>query len=143
MIKPRKKLRTSTKRVMETNISLKAGTASGTVLSILPNILSEDIVKTIILAALGATVSFTVSLLLKWLTKSKNKQSSFRVVTFTGLTKEAQSLDQAFFIYCNSGIKLLSAYRLLGLCFREIAFPFVPEALVLQYALHVARALPS
>ena len=73
MIKPRKKLRTSTKRVMETNISLKAGTASGTVLSILPNILSEDIVKTIILAALGANVSFTVSLLLKWLTKSKNK----------------------------------------------------------------------
>jgi hypothetical protein len=33
---------------METNISLKSGTASGTVLSILPNILSEDIVKTII-----------------------------------------------------------------------------------------------
>ena len=73
MIKPRKKLRTSAKRVMETNISLKAGTASGTVLSILPNILSEDIVKTIILSALGATVSFTVSLSLKWLTKSKNK----------------------------------------------------------------------
>jgi len=58
---------------METNISLKAGTASGTVLSILPNILSEDIVKTIILASLGAIVSFTVSLLLKWLSKSKNK----------------------------------------------------------------------
>ena len=58
---------------METNISLKAGTASGTILSILPNILSADIVKTIILAALGATVSFTVSLSLKWLTKSKNK----------------------------------------------------------------------
>ena len=58
---------------METNISLKAGTASGTVLCILPYILSEDVVKTIILAALGASVSFTVSLLLKCLTKSKNK----------------------------------------------------------------------
>ena len=73
MIKQRKKLKTSTKHVMETNISLKAGTASGTVLSILPNIFSEDVVKTIILAALGASVSFTVSLLLKCLTKSKNK----------------------------------------------------------------------
>ena len=59
--------------MMETNISLKAGTASGTVLSILPNILSDDIAKTIILASLGAIVSFTVSLLLKWLSKSKNK----------------------------------------------------------------------
>jgi mannitol-specific phosphotransferase system IIBC component len=58
---------------METNISLKAGTTSGTVLSVLPNILSEDIAKTIILASLGATVSFAVSLLLKWFTKSKSK----------------------------------------------------------------------
>jgi hypothetical protein len=49
------------------------GTASGTFLSILPNILSEDIAKTIILAALGATVSFMVSLLLKWLKKIKHK----------------------------------------------------------------------
>jgi hypothetical protein len=49
------------------------GTAAGTFLSIAPNILSEDIVKTIILAVLGATVSFIVSLLLKWVTKSKNK----------------------------------------------------------------------
>jgi mannitol-specific phosphotransferase system IIBC component len=58
---------------METNISLRTGTASGTFLSVLPNILSEDIVKTTILALVGATVSFIVSLLLKWLTKSKNK----------------------------------------------------------------------
>lgn len=58
---------------METNISLKAGTASGTFLSILPNILSEDIAKTIILAVVGATASFMVSLFLKWLTKFKNK----------------------------------------------------------------------
>ncbi|MFV8351783.1 hypothetical protein [Flavobacterium sp. XS2P14] len=58
---------------METNISLRTGTASVTLLSIAPNILSEDIVKTIILAVVGATASFMVSLLLKWLTKSKNK----------------------------------------------------------------------
>ena len=58
---------------METNISLRAGTVSGTFLSILPNILSEDIAKTIILAVVGATASFMVSLLLKWLTKNKNK----------------------------------------------------------------------
>jgi hypothetical protein len=58
---------------METNLSLRAGTVSGTFLSILPNILSEDIAKTIILAVVGATASFMVSLLLKWLTKPKNK----------------------------------------------------------------------
>jgi len=56
---------------METNISLRAGTVSGTFLSILPNILSEDIAKTIILAVIGATASFMVSLLLKGLTKFK------------------------------------------------------------------------
>ena len=58
---------------METNISLRTGTAAGTFLSILPNLFSEDVLKTIILAALGATVSFTVSLLLKWFMKFKNK----------------------------------------------------------------------
>ena len=58
---------------METNISLRAGTVSGTFLSILPNILSEDIAKTIILAVVGATASFMVSLLLKKKKKSKNK----------------------------------------------------------------------
>ncbi|EIA08669.1 hypothetical protein HJ01_02391 [Flavobacterium frigoris PS1] len=47
------------------------GTASGTLLSIVPNIVSEDIIKTIILAGIGAMVSFTISLLLKWLLKIK------------------------------------------------------------------------
>jgi len=56
---------------MKADISLKVGTTSGTLLSILPNIFSEDILKTIILAVVGATVSFSVSLFLKWLTKSK------------------------------------------------------------------------
>lgn len=58
---------------METNISLRIGTASGTLLSVVPNILSEDILKTTILAVVGAVISFAVSLLLKWLTKSKKK----------------------------------------------------------------------
>ncbi|GEP52629.1 hypothetical protein FNO01nite_33010 [Flavobacterium noncentrifugens] len=58
---------------METNISLKTGTAAGTLLSILPNLHSEDIAKTIILAVLGAVVSFTASLLLKTLTKIRKK----------------------------------------------------------------------
>jgi hypothetical protein len=58
---------------MEINTSLRIDTVSGTLLSIVPNILSEDIVKTMILAVIGATISFSVSLLLKWLTKSKKK----------------------------------------------------------------------
>ncbi|MFD1162048.1 hypothetical protein [Hwangdonia seohaensis] len=56
---------------MKTDLSLKVGTTSGTLLSIVPNIFSEDILKTVILAVVGASVSFAVSLLLKWLTKSK------------------------------------------------------------------------
>ena len=56
---------------MESNNSLQIGTASGTLLSVVPNIVSEDIVKTIILAGIGALVSFTISLLLKWLLKIK------------------------------------------------------------------------
>ncbi|WP_194269491.1 hypothetical protein [Oceanihabitans sp. IOP_32] len=56
---------------MKADISLKVGTTSGTLLSIIPNIFSEDILKTVILAVVGASVSFAVSLFLKWLTKSK------------------------------------------------------------------------
>ena len=43
------------------------GTVSGTVLTVVVNVGSSDIVKTVILAGLGAVVSFCVSLLLKWL----------------------------------------------------------------------------
>lgn len=56
---------------METSDSLRIGTASGTILSIAPNILSEDIVKTVILAVIGAMVSFGVTLLLKSIKKIK------------------------------------------------------------------------
>jgi len=58
---------------METNETLRIGTASGTLLSMAPNIFSEDIAKTIILAVVGAIASFMVSLLLKWLIKFKKK----------------------------------------------------------------------
>ena len=58
---------------MESNNTLQIGTASGTLLSVMPNIVSEDILKTIILAAVGALISFIISLLLKGLTKFKKK----------------------------------------------------------------------
>jgi len=45
------------------------GTVCGTVLTVLVNIGSSDIIKTVVLAALGAVVSFSVSLLMKWLVK--------------------------------------------------------------------------
>ena len=49
------------------------GTVSGTVLTIIVNIGSSDILKTVALAAIGAVVSFFTSLFLKWiLRKYKN-----------------------------------------------------------------------
>ncbi|MEO5888930.1 MAG: hypothetical protein ABIQ31_01695 [Ferruginibacter sp.] len=47
----------------------KAGTASGTLLTIFINIKSEDLFKTAILAGVGALVSFSVTVLLKALVK--------------------------------------------------------------------------
>lgn len=58
---------------MEANISLKTGTAAGTLLSIVPNLHSEDILKTVVLAVIGAVVSFSATLILKLLTKVKKK----------------------------------------------------------------------
>lgn len=58
---------------MESNNTISVGTTAGTVLSVMPNIASEDVVKTIILAGLGAIVSFVVSLLLKSFAKLKKK----------------------------------------------------------------------
>jgi mannitol-specific phosphotransferase system IIBC component len=51
----------------------KAGTVSGTLLTIFANITSEDVLKTIILAAIGAAVSFTVTIFLKALIKRLKK----------------------------------------------------------------------
>ncbi len=58
---------------MEANISLKNGTAAGTLLSIIPNLHSEDILRTVVLALIGAVVSFTATLILKLLTNVKKK----------------------------------------------------------------------
>jgi len=44
---------------------LSIGTASGTLLSTLPLISSQEVIKTIILAAIGATVSFLVTVILR------------------------------------------------------------------------------
>ena len=51
----------------------KAGTASGTLLTIFANISSADPLNTIILAAVGALVSFSITLLLKLLIKRIKK----------------------------------------------------------------------
>jgi len=45
------------------------GTVSGTALTVIANIGSQDVIKTVVLAALGAVVSFAVSVTLKWLVK--------------------------------------------------------------------------
>lgn len=51
----------------------RRGTAGGTILSILGNISSDDIIKTAILAAVGAVVSFGVTLLCKYIIKRIKK----------------------------------------------------------------------
>ena len=51
---------------MEATPNLTIGTLSGTVLSILPQLNSQDILVTVVLAMVGAITSFLVSLLLKW-----------------------------------------------------------------------------
>lgn len=51
----------------------KRGTAGGTLLTILGNISSDDLIKTAILAAVGAVVSFGVTLTLKLLLKRNKK----------------------------------------------------------------------
>lgn len=58
---------------MRTDFSLRIGTASGTLLSVAPNLLSADIARTIILAAVGATVSFIVSYVLNLIFRRKKE----------------------------------------------------------------------
>jgi mannitol-specific phosphotransferase system IIBC component len=43
-----------------------AGTAGGTLLSVLASLGPGDVLKTMVLAAIGAITSFFISLLLKW-----------------------------------------------------------------------------
>jgi len=47
----------------------KAGTISGTLLTIVGNLHSEDLIKTAMLAGIGAMVSFTVTLAMKLVMK--------------------------------------------------------------------------
>lgn len=49
------------------------GTATGTVLTIIVNISSQDVLKTAVLAMVGAVVSFCVSYSLKWIVKKLKK----------------------------------------------------------------------
>ena len=46
-----------------------AGTAGGTLLTLVTSLHPEDVVRTLILASLGAVTSFFISLLMKWLMK--------------------------------------------------------------------------
>ena len=52
---------------MEPTPNLTIGTLSGTFLSILPQLNSQDILVTVVLAMVGAISSFVVSVLLKYL----------------------------------------------------------------------------
>ena len=52
-----------------TEVGTILGTVSGTALTVIVNIGSEDIIKTGVLAAVGAVVSFFVSVMLKKLFK--------------------------------------------------------------------------
>lgn len=54
----------------------RTGTIGGTLVAILLNIMTNDIVRTIGFAALGATVSFFVSLGWKWLIKKWKKHKN-------------------------------------------------------------------
>lgn len=56
---------------MKATNQLTIPTATGTFLSILPNLSSAEILKTVILAAVGAAVSFLMSLLLRVLFKKR------------------------------------------------------------------------
>lgn len=59
--------------LMQTSNSPLIGTASGTFLSVLANLHSEDLLKTIVLAIIGAVVSFAISILLKKLVRKEKK----------------------------------------------------------------------
>jgi hypothetical protein len=54
--------------------NIRSGTIGGTVLVLLLQLTTSEMLKTAVLAAIGAAVSFIVSLLLKWLVrKLKNR----------------------------------------------------------------------
>lgn len=56
---------------MTTPNSTQMGTVGGTFLSIVPNVLCEDILRTAVLAVVGAVVSFVFSVLLRFILKKR------------------------------------------------------------------------
>jgi hypothetical protein len=58
---------------MQSSNPILIGTASGTFLSMLPNLHSEDVLRTVVLAAIGAIVSFVLSMVLKFIVKKHRK----------------------------------------------------------------------
>jgi hypothetical protein len=58
---------------MAVDVSVRAGTASGMLLSMAPNIHSEDIVRTAVLAGVGAVVGFCVTLFLKFVFRKRSR----------------------------------------------------------------------
>ncbi|MDX2191253.1 MAG: hypothetical protein SFY32_15480 [Bacteroidota bacterium] len=58
------------------NDSTIAGTVGGTLLTVIVNMHSTDILKTVILGIVGALTSFTVSVGLKWIQKRIQKFKS-------------------------------------------------------------------
>jgi hypothetical protein len=58
---------------MQSSNPILIGTASGTFLSVLPNLHSEDVMRTVVLAAIGAVVSFVLSMVLKFIVKKHRK----------------------------------------------------------------------
>jgi hypothetical protein len=58
---------------MQSSNPILIGTASGTFLSVLPNLHSEDVLKTVVLAAIGAIVSFILSMIFKFIVKKRRK----------------------------------------------------------------------
>lgn len=65
-----------TTMMFESNINLKAGTFGGTLLSIVPQLSTQDLLVTVILAMVGAITSFLVSLVLKYLVELSKKSKS-------------------------------------------------------------------
>ena len=50
-----------------------AGTVGGTILSVIPNLDTADVLRTLILAAVGAAASFLATQFLKWILKRIKK----------------------------------------------------------------------
>ena len=59
---------------MTEGISVRIGTISGTVISMLPNVTSADLLRTMVLAFVGAVVSCGVTLLLKRLLRCRKRE---------------------------------------------------------------------